>query len=555
MNRKIRLLIIISLTLFSLSLISFPSFATDAEPSLTIHTYNLSYSESIYLAYAVKSDNLDMTEHPVKMLFWNSPADSYDVDTAEYTSSASDITDVKGVLSTIIYSNGIAPKNLTDIVYSRAYAEVDGKIVYSDVIKFSPLQYLYELREHPNASQDQKEMCETLLKYGALAQKLLKHDTERLADQTFYKITVSGGTLSDGFAHGLYTNGDTIKLSCTVPENMTFSHWEDSSGNNVGTTQTLELKTPEKDEEYTPVFAPIAVLSKFNVTFKDADGNTIDTQVVEEGSSATAPEAPAKKCYEFTGWDKAFDNITEDTVITAVYTENHAYVDSQCTGCGKYKESNTNAFEFTDLGDSYSIKLKNIIYPKIIVIPETHNGKPITAIQPADNPLNINTLEKLVLSKNLEIIGYKAFNSCQNLTEIIIFEGSNLKTIDAQAFTSCSNLAKIVIPKTSKLETIGTSAFAQTAIKEISIPEGVTVIGETAFYGCKSLTTVSLPSSLTIIDKRAFGNCSALSTVNYPVECNWYFKDDNNTILSKDPKTAATQLTDKNNINYILEKK
>ena len=129
MNKKIRILLVISLALFSLSLIAFPAFAADDEPSLNIHTYNLSYSESIYLAYAVKSENLDMTETSVKMLFWSTPVESYTINTAEYISPAADITEVKGVPSAVIFSNGIAPKNLTDIVYARAYAEVDGKAV------------------------------------------------------------------------------------------------------------------------------------------------------------------------------------------------------------------------------------------------------------------------------------------------------------------------------------------------------------------------------------------------------------------------------------------
>ena len=61
------------------------------------------------------------------------------------------------------------------------------------------------------------------------------------------------------------------------------------------------------------------VPNSYTVTFKDKDGNTLKTETVEEGGSATAPAIPAVDCY--TGaWDKTFDNVTSDLVVTATYT-------------------------------------------------------------------------------------------------------------------------------------------------------------------------------------------------------------------------------------------
>ncbi len=59
----------------------------------------------------------------------------------------------------------------------------------------------------------------------------------------------------------------------------------------------------------------------FTVTFKDWDGTVLKTQKVNAGSSATAPADPTRNGYTFSGWDKKFNNITADTVITATYTE------------------------------------------------------------------------------------------------------------------------------------------------------------------------------------------------------------------------------------------
>ena len=59
----------------------------------------------------------------------------------------------------------------------------------------------------------------------------------------------------------------------------------------------------------------------YTVTFKDWNGTTLKTETVAEGKSATAPTAPTRGGYVFAGWDKAFDNIRSDIVITATYTE------------------------------------------------------------------------------------------------------------------------------------------------------------------------------------------------------------------------------------------
>ena len=53
-------------------------------------------------------------------------------------------------------------------------------------------------------------------------------------------------------------------------------------------------------------------------------------------------------------------------------------------------------------------------------------------------------------------------------------------------------------------------------ITHVTVPEGVTEIGKSAFYGCISLETVSLPESLEKIGEFAFQACSALKTISLP---------------------------------------
>lgn len=80
------------------------------------------------------------------------------------------------------------------------------------------------------------------------------------------------------------------------------------------------------DKEFTNVTKDIVVtaiyekiVQKYNVTFKGKDGSIIATIEVEEGKAAVAPTAPAVEGFEFTGWDKSFDNVSSDLEVNAVY--------------------------------------------------------------------------------------------------------------------------------------------------------------------------------------------------------------------------------------------
>ena len=81
-----------------------------------------------------------------------------------------------------------------------------------------------------------------------------------------------------------------------------------------------------------------------------------------------------------------------------------------------------------------------------------------------------------------------------------------------------TNLGEIILP--DKLVAIGSYAFSglrgttDFPFQTIDIPEGVTRLGEDAFYDCTSLESVKLPSSLKSIEFRTFWRCYDLSNVD-----------------------------------------
>ena len=80
------------------------------------------------------------------------------------------------------------------------------------------------------------------------------------------------------------------------------------------------------------------------------------------------------------------------------------------------------------------------------------------------------------------------------------------------AFFNCPQLEEISIANT--VEHIGTEAFAQCEnLKHLSLGENVTSAGEYAFGRCVRLESVTLPSSLKQIPQLMFADCTSLKTV------------------------------------------
>ena len=81
--------------------------------------------------------------------------------------------------------------------------------------------------------------------------------------------------------------------------------------------------------------------------------------------------------------------------------------------------------------------------------------------------------------------------------------------IGEEAFWNCTRLKSVTIP--ASVTSIGESAFWEcTSLENVEIPASVTSIGESAFRECTSLENVTIPASVTSIANRAFSSCTSI---------------------------------------------
>ena len=264
-QRKIFLILLALIATLLVGLLAIHALDSDeTEPSISINKFNLTFKDNVYIKYAVLLDGIDaetLDGETFQILFWTEPQTVYEKGTEASVATTSTYENIEEQRHYIFTYKNLAAKNMTDEIYARAYVKVGDEVYYSDVEKYSILQYAYAQLGKlegvtPTANEKLQALLTETLSYGASAQEYFGYKTNRLATAEFYELRVDGGTLSDGTSYGLFLENDSVTV--TAPETdengSAFSHWENSACENVSTERTATLTMPAADETYTAVY-------------------------------------------------------------------------------------------------------------------------------------------------------------------------------------------------------------------------------------------------------------------------------------------------------------
>ena len=157
-----------------------------------------------------------------------------------------------------------------------------------------------------------------------------------------------------------------------------------------------------------------------------------------------------------------------------------------------------------------------------------------------------DSLTRVTIANSVTRIGASAFSSCTALPTIAMPPG--VTTVDRFAFSGCTGLTSVQI---RDLAAWCRTAFTGVAanplscahrlilngepLTELTIPDGVTSIGNYKFYGCEDLTRVTIPPSVTSIGHYAFMGCTGLTELALP---------DSVTSIGQNAFSDCTGLTD-----------
>lgn len=135
-----------------------------------------------------------------------------------------------------------------------------------------------------------------------------------------------------------------------------------------------------------------------------------------------------------------------------------------------------------------------------------------------------SSLTSITIPDSVTSIGKYTFSYCSSLTSINVDENNTTyKSIDGVVFSK-DEKTLILCPEGKSgdylipngVTNIGENAFYQCPLTSVVIPDSVTIIDEYAFYYCRSLTSITLGNSVTSIGANAFRNCSSLTSITIP---------------------------------------
>jgi len=134
-----------------------------------------------------------------------------------------------------------------------------------------------------------------------------------------------------------------------------------------------------------------------------------------------------------------------------------------------------------------------------------------------------------------------------DITTVIIEDG--VTSVGDRAFYYFNTLTSITLPNT--ITRIGNFAFYASGICSVNFGDKLINIGDYAFSGCYSLTSITIPNSVTSVGTSAFSVCGMLTSINVESE-NMNYSSEDGVLFNNNKTLLLCYPAGKSGNNYTI---